>query len=102
MPILPEHNIILKPNEQKFIKVNAPFLDEVSGLAKVKILDGGTHSILVLKLKFLQNKATVDITNKGSHTMIFKPAEMIGIIHLRSLGYYRIKQGILQQNVSRY
>ena len=29
--------------------------------------------------------------------MIFKPEEMIGIIDLRSLGYYKIKQGILQQ-----
>ena len=27
--------------------------------------------------------------------MIFKPEEMIGIIDLRSLGYYKIKQGIL-------
>ena len=34
--------------------------------------------------------------------MIFKPEEMIGIIDLRSLGYYKIKQGILQQNWSRY
>ena len=34
--------------------------------------------------------------------MVFKPKEMIGIIDLRSLGYYKIKQGILQQNLSRY
>ena len=34
--------------------------------------------------------------------MIFKPEEMIWIIDLRSLGYYEIKQGILQQNLSRY
>ena len=34
--------------------------------------------------------------------MIFKPGEIIGIIDLRSLGYYKIKQGILQQNLSRY
>ena len=27
---------------------------------------------------------------------------MIGIIDIRSLGYYKIKQGILQQNLSRY
>ena len=33
--------------------------------------------------------------------MIFKPEEMIGIIDLRSLGYCKIKQGILQQNLSR-
>ena len=25
--------------------------------------------------------------------MIFKPEEMIGVIDLRSLGYYKIKQG---------
>ena len=34
--------------------------------------------------------------------MIFKPEEMIEIIDLRSLGYYKIKQGILQQNLSKY
>ena len=34
--------------------------------------------------------------------MIFKPEEMIGIVDLRLLGYYKIKQEILQQNLSRY
>ena len=34
--------------------------------------------------------------------MIFKPEEMIGIIDMRLLGYYKIKQGILQQNLNRY
>ena len=102
VPIFPEHELILKPNEQKLIKVNALFLDEISGLAIVKIYDNGTHSTLVLKLNFMQNKATLDITNKGISPMIFEPEEMIGIIDLRSLGYYKIKQGILQQNLSRY
>ena len=27
---------------------------------------------------------------------------MLGIVDLRSLGYYKIKQGILQQNLSKY
>ena len=27
---------------------------------------------------------------------------MLGIIDLRTLGYYKIKQGILQQNISKY
>ena len=33
--------------------------------------------------------------------MILRPEEMIGIIDLKSLGCYKIKQGILQQNLSR-
>ena len=65
-------------------------------------MDGGTHSTLLIKLKFTRNKAILDIVNKGTDTMIFKPEEMIGIIDLRLLGYYKIKQGILQQNLSRY
>ena len=42
MPIFPEKNVILKPNEENLIKVKAPFVDEISGMAIVKILDGGT------------------------------------------------------------
>ena len=46
--------------------------------------------------------AVLDIVNKGTEIMIFKPEEIIGIVDLRSLGYYKIKRGILQQNLSRY
>ena len=102
MLIFLEKNVILKPNEQKPIKVKAPFMDEISGMAIVKILDRGTHSTLLIQLKFTQNKAILDIVNKGANTMIFRPEEMIGIIDLRLLGYYKIKQGILQQNLNRY
>ena len=52
MPIFPGKNVILKPNKQKLIKVKAPFVDEISGMVIVKILDGGTHSTLLIKLKF--------------------------------------------------
>ena len=49
IPILPEQCTILKPNEQKLIRVKAPFIDEISGLAFVKMLDEGTHRTLLLK-----------------------------------------------------
>ena len=52
VPIFPEKNVILKPNEQKLVKVKVPFVDKISGMAIVKIMDGGTHSTLLLKLKF--------------------------------------------------
>ena len=51
IPIFPKDCMILKPNEQKIIKVKAPFIDEILGLAIVKILDGGTHSSLLIQLK---------------------------------------------------
>ena len=90
----------MKPNEQKLVK--APFADEILGMAIIKILDSSTYSTLLIKLKVTHNKAVLDIVNKGKDTMIFKPGEMIGIIDLRFLGHYKIKQDILQQNLSRY
>ena len=95
-------NIILKPRERKLIKVKAPFIDEISGLAIGKILDGGTHITLLIKLKFTHNAAVLDIVNNITETMIFSPEEMLGIVDLRLLGYYKIKQGLLQQNLSKY
>ena len=35
-------------------------------------------------------------------TLIFDRKTMIGILDLRSLGYYKIKQGVLQQNLNKY
>ena len=93
---------MLKPDEQKLIKVKAPFVDEIPGLAIIKILDGSTYSTMLLKLKFMHNAAILDIVNDGTETIIFKPEEMLGIVHLRSVSYYKIKQGILQQNLSKY
>ena len=102
VPMYPEKEIILKPDEQKLVKVRAPFIDEISGLAIIKIIDGGDYGTLLIKLKFTHNRAVLDIKNAGRDTMIFRPKEMIGIVDIRSLGNYKIKQGILQQHLSRY
>ena len=40
--------------------------------------------------------------NSSLDTVIFDPNELLGILDLTSLGYYKIKQGILQQNLGKY
>ena len=82
----------MKPKEERLIKVKAPFIDETSGLAIVKILDGGTLNTLLIKLKFTYNTAILDVVNNGTETMIFRPEEMLEIVDLRSLGYYKINK----------
>ena len=37
VPIYPENEIVLKPNEQELVKVKAPFVDEISGMAIIKV-----------------------------------------------------------------
>ena len=44
----------------------------------------------------------LDIMNCSSETVILSPKEVIGIFDLRSLGYYKIQQGVVQQNLSKF
>ena len=92
----------MKLGEKKLILIEPPFLEEISGMATVKIIDQGQKMPMILKLKFIRNKATLDITNNTRETIIFDKKTSIGILDLRSLGYYKIKQGVLQQNLNKY
>ena len=53
-----------------------------------------------VKIKFIRNRVTLNVTNKTQETVTFDPKEITGVLDLRSLGYYKIKQGVLQQNLS--
>ena len=44
----------------------------------------------------------LDITNSSPEIVILSPREVIRILDLRSLGYYKIQQGVLQQNLSKF
>ena len=47
---------------------------------------------MMLKLNFIWNLATLDVTDSSLETVIFDPKEMPGILDLRLLGYFTIKQ----------
>ena len=50
--------------------------------------------------KVIRNRTIFKVKNDSHETVTFNPTQMLGIIDLRSLGYYKIKQGVLQQNLS--
>ena len=93
---------MLKLKEQKLIKIDPPFLDKISGLAIIKLLDKLTQTIIILKVKFAQNAAMLYMMNSSLETLILNSKEALGMLDLRSLGYYKIRQGVLQQNLSRF
>ena len=55
LPFFSKEQVAVKPKERKFIKIEAPFVDEISGLAIVKMLDNKEECTVVLKLKFIRN-----------------------------------------------
>ena len=102
IPFFSKGQVALKPKARTFIKIEAWFVDEISGLAIVKMLDSKEQCTAVLKLKFIRNWASLDVTNNTQETVIFEPKQILGILDLRSLGYYKIRQGVLQQNMSKW
>ena len=58
VPIFPKERLILKPKEQKLVKIDAPFSDEISGLA------------IMLKVMFMRNAAILDVTNSSFEILI--------------------------------
>ena len=50
-----KEQIILKPKDKKFIKIEAPFIDEISGACYSKMLDSREQCMVVLKLKLIRN-----------------------------------------------
>ena len=74
--------MVLKPKERKLIKIEVPFVDEISGLAIVKMLDSKEQCTMVMKLKFVMNRASLDVTNNTQEMVIFEPKQMLGILDL--------------------
>ena len=101
-PFFPVTTVEIAPASQKMVIIEAPFIEELSGMAMVKILDLKEQTTNMIKLKFIQNKAVLKITNKTHKAVTFGRTEMMGIVDLRSLGFYKIKQEVLQEHLGRH
>ena len=58
-PVLKE---MAKPNERRFLKVEAFCLDNISGWSIIKLLRLDTYDALTRKVKFERNKAVLEVT----------------------------------------
>ena len=101
IPFFTRERVEVKPKKQKLIMVEALFIEEISGMAITKLLDVKEEITLTIKLKCITNRAMLKVTNGTKARVTFNPTDMVGMVDLRSLRYYKVKQGMLQQNVSK-
>ena len=95
IPFFPKEEVSVKPKEQKIITLEGPFVEQILGMAITKMLDAKEQKTLTMKLKFIRNREIFKVTNNVHEMVTFDPKEMLGVVDLRSLGYYKIKQGVL-------
>ena len=51
--IFPREQVVVKPGKKKLIPIETPFVEEISGMAIVKIINKGLITLMMLKLKFI-------------------------------------------------
>ena len=71
------------PRKQKFIKIEAPLIDEISELFYGQNGREKAWSALMLKIKFVRNLANLEVMNSSLATLIFDPKDMLGLLDLR-------------------
>ena len=98
VPIFPLENIILKPNQKRYIKFTAPFYQKLSGIAMVKVII--KDKVNTLQVKIQNNLGMLDIVNVSLQPISFTTNMAIGVVDIRSLGYYNIKHQALQYSLT--
>ena len=96
--IFPEETFTLKPGGKRYVKVIVPFVQLLSGVAVVKIVQG--EQIKTLQCRFQNNLGILTMVNASNHPMVFCRNNSIGIVDIRSLGFYNVRHSVLQYNLS--
>ena len=98
VPIFLVEDYDIHPKGRRQVKIKIPFHEELSGIAIAKVFDGNT--ILTLKIKLSRNYFVVEMTNNYNTISFIDHRKPLGIVDIRSLGYYNISHQTFSNNLS--
>ena len=99
LPLFILETFSLQPGSKRFVKCIAPFPANLSGTAIVKIVQGQRTKTIQCKLQ--NNLGVLDLVNTSKTTMIFSSTSAIGVVDIRSMGYFNIQHVAPQYNLSK-
>ena len=88
IPIFPQNDLDVPAGEKAYIKVKAPFRDKLSGMVCTKFF--GRYMVCTLRVKFQDNQGIVQFRNGSNETAQLKKHKAVGILDLRSIGYFKV------------
>ena len=98
LPLFPLSTHRIKVGAKAYVKAKIPFIEKLSGHAIAKLLYKG--SLGTMKIRIVDNITVLEIINNTPFTMYLCPDESIGIVDIRSLGYYNIKPQVMHFNLT--
>ena len=86
--VYPQNDLDVPVGEQVLIKIQAPFGEKLSGRIMTKLF--GSEKVFTMKFKIENNQGCVRFINKGKDIVKLRKDEAIGILDLRSVGYFKV------------
>ena len=93
LPIFPLGHHRIKPGRMAYVRVRIPFIEKLSGIAIVKLKY--KYHIGTMRVKIDNNQSILKIINNTDETIHYTPQLSMGIVDIRSLGYYNIRKSIM-------
>ena len=88
IPVYPQNDLDVPVGKQVLIKIKAPFGEKLSGRIMTKKF--GCEKVFTMKIKIENNQGCVQFVNKGQETIKLRENKAIGILDLRSVGYFKV------------
>ena len=98
LPIFPISTHRIKTGAKAYVKAKIPFIEKLSGHAIAKLLYKG--SLGTMKIRIVDNLTVMEIINNTPINMYLCPEEHIGVVDIRSLGYYNVKPQVMHFNLT--
>ena len=88
IPIYPQNDLKVKPGGKAYIKIVTPFQKQINtrAIAKLFVCD----KIFTFRMQFKNNRTVVNFENRGDKISELFKDRLIGILDLRSIGYYNV------------
>ena len=88
IPIYPQNDLKVKPGGKAYIKIVAPFQRQINARAIVKFF--ACDKIFTFRMQFKHNRTVVEFENRVDKSIELFKDRLIGILDLRSIGYYNV------------
>ena len=98
LPIFTLSTYRIKVGAKAYVKAKVRFIKKLSGHAIAKLLYKG--SLGTMKIRLVDNLTVIQIINNTPSMMYLSPEESIGIVDLKSLGYYNVKPQVMHFNLT--
>ena len=88
IPVYPQNDLDVPEGKQVLIKIKAPFGEKLSGRSITKMF--GSDKVFTMKIRIENNQGCVQFVNKSNDIIKLKESKAIGILDLRSIGYFKV------------